>query len=156
VKYLTEEFSERIENIKEKMYRIAFQYLNNQTSALDAVDEATYKAFKKLGQLKNKEFFDTWIIRILINICKKEIIRNKKEIVCEELPETAVEEFDKLPLKEAITKLPVELKSVIILRFFNSLTISETALVLKIPVGTVSTRQRKALSLLKLELEETV
>ena len=72
----------------------------------------------------------------------------------EELPETAVEEFDSLPLKEAIGKLPKELKDIVILRYFSGFTLAETAELLKIPQGTAATRQRKALQLLRLELGE--
>lgn len=72
----------------------------------------------------------------------------------EELPETAVEEFDSLPLKEALQKLPKELKDVIVLRYFSGFTLAETAELLKIPQGTAATRQRKALQLLRLELGE--
>ena len=63
-------------------------------------------------------------------------------------------EFDSLPLKEAIQKLPKELKDVIVLRFFSGFTLVETAELLKIPQGTAATRQRKALQLLRLELGE--
>ena len=42
----------------------------------------------------------------------------------------------------------------VILRFFVDRTLSETAECLGVPVGTVSTRQRKALQLLRLELGE--
>ena len=67
-----------------------------------------------------------------------------------------MEEFDSLPLKEAITRLPKDQKDVIVLRFFAGYTVNETAQTLEIPVGTVATRQRKALQLLRLELEEEV
>ena len=58
-----------------------------------------------------------------------------------------------MPLKEAISKLPMDLQTIINLRYFNDYTLVETAQILKLPQGTVATRQRKALSLLKLELE---
>ena len=70
------------------------------------------------------------------------------------IPETAVEKYDALPLKDAILHLPKELKDVIVLRYITGLTLAETAEVLKIPQGTVATRQRKALKLLRLELGE--
>ena len=44
-----------------------------------------------------------------------------------ELPETAQEEFDALPLKEALRRLPKDLRDVIILRYFTGLTLEETA-----------------------------
>ena len=53
-------------------------------------------------------------------------------------------------------RLPRELRAVITLRYFQGLTLAETARALGLPPGTVSTRQRKALSLLKLELSEEV
>ena len=72
----------------------------------------------------------------------------------EELPETAAEAFDALPLKEAVRRLPRELRAVIVLRYFSGYTLTETAQALELPVGTVSTRQRRALALLRLELTE--
>ena len=74
----------------------------------------------------------------------------------EELPETAQEAFDALPLKDAVTRLPRELKDVILLRYFTGLTLEETARTLNIPRTTVSTRQKRALALLRVELDEEV
>ena len=74
----------------------------------------------------------------------------------ETLPETAEEAFDALPLKEAVARLPEELKDVVILRYFAGYTLQETADLLALPRGTVATRQRRALQLLRLELEEEV
>ena len=67
-----------------------------------------------------------------------------------------MEVFDTLPLKEAIRRLPRKLKEVVILRYFAGYTLIETAETLQIPQGTVATRQRKALKVLKLELSEEV
>ena len=64
------------------------------------------------------------------------------------------DEYDHLPLKEAVRRLPEELRQVVVLRFFAGYTQAETAGALEIPQGTVATRQRKALSLLRLELGE--
>ena len=71
-----------------------------------------------------------------------------------ELPDTAQEQFDALPLKEAIRRLPKELREVIILRYFTGLTLEETAKALDIPRGTVSSRQKKALGFLRLDLTD--
>ena len=149
-----EEFAIRVEGIRGKLYRTALVYLGNEVLALDAVDEAVYKALCSHRKLRQPEYFDTWITRILINECHNELRRQKRFRPLEELPETAVEEFDSLPLKEAMRRLPKELKDVVILRYFTGYTLVETAQALGIPQGTAATRQRKALSLLRLELEE--
>jgi len=130
--------------------------MGSEQIALDVIDEAVYKGLRALKKLRQPEYFDTWITRILINECKKELCRRKRELPLDTIPETASEAFDSLPLKEAIRRLPVELKEVIILRYFSDMTLAQTAESLSIPQGTVATRQRRALKLLKLELTEEV
>ena len=151
-----EEFGKRIENIRLRLYKTALLYLGSEAVALDAVDEAVYKALCSYKKLRQPEYFDTWITRILINECYNELRHQKRFRPIDELPESAVEVFDTLPLKEAIRRLPRELKEVVILRYFAGYTLIETAETLQIPQGTVATRQRKALKVLKLELSEEV
>lgn len=151
-----EEYIRRAEHLKARLYRTARLYLGSDSAAVDAVDEAVYKGFLSCKKLKQPEFFDTWMTRILLNVCSDELRRRKRETTLRELPETAAEEFDALPLKEAVERLPRELRAVIVLRYFAGYTLAETAEILKLPPGTVSTRQRKALSLLRLELTEEV
>lgn len=149
-----EQFERKIEQVRLKLYKTALLYLGSEAMALDAVDEAVYKALRGYKKLRQPEYFDTWITRILINECYNELRRQKRFRPLEELPETAEEVFDSLPLKEAIRRLPKDLKEVVILRYFAGYTLAETALTLEIPQGTAATRQRKALKLLKLELGE--
>lgn len=150
---LTEqEYADRAHGMKEKLYRTAYLFLNSRSAAVDAVDEAVYKGFLGYKKVRQPEFFDTWMTRILINVCTSELRRRKRELCVDELPETAQEQFDALPLKEAVRRLPQDLREVVILRYFTGLTLEETARTLGIPRGTVSTRQKKALTLLRLEL----
>lgn len=149
-----EEFAQRIEQIRHKLYKTALLYIGNETMAADLLDEAVYKALKGYKKLRQPEFFDTWVTRILINECHSERKRRKRHISLDELPETATEQFDALPLREAVRVLPQTLKEVVILRYFADYTLAETARALQIPQGTAATRQRKALALLRLELEE--
>jgi RNA polymerase sigma-70 factor (ECF subfamily) len=149
-------YAERSEKLKKRLYRIAFLYLGSESMAVDAVDETVYKGLISLKKLQKEEYMETWLTRILLNVCKDELRRRKWRLDWETLPETAVEEFDSLPLKQALLRLPEELKAVVILRYFAGLTQEETAQSLNLPRGTVSTRQRKALQLLKLELSEEV
>lgn len=148
------EFAARIEALRPRLYRTALLYLGSEAYALDALDEAVYKALRGVRKLREPQFFDTWVTRILINECLRELKRRKRELSYEELPETAEEAFDALPLKEAVRRLPRELKEVVILRYFGGCTLAETAAALDIPAGTAATRARRALQLLKLELRE--
>lgn len=149
-----QEFVQQAEELKGQLYRTARLYLGSEAAAVDAVDEAVYKGYLARRKLCQPEFFATWLTRILINVCNTELRRRRREMATEELPETAAEEFDSLPLKEAVERLPQEIRAVIVLRYFTGLTLAETAQALEVPPGTVSTRQRKGLSLLRLELKE--
>lgn len=149
-----QEYIRRAEALKQPLYRTAVLYLGSESAAVDAVDEAVYKGFCAYKKLRQPEFFDTWLTRILINVCNTELRRRRRELSVDELPETAQEQFDALPLKEALRRLPKDLREVIVLRYFTGLTLEETARTLDIPRGTVSTRQKKALTLLRLELTD--
>ena len=120
-----EEYAVRAEGMKAKLYRTAFLYLGSETAAVDAVDEAVYQGLRAHKKLREPGFFATWLTRILINVCKGELRRRKRE-----------------------------LREVVVLRYFTGLTLAETAQALSIPPGTVSTRQRRALALLRLDLCE--
>lgn len=149
-----QEYIQRAQELKDRLYRTARLYLASDSAALDAVDEAVYKGFLSYKKLRQPEYFNTWLTRILINECNNELRRRKRETAVAELPETAVEEFDRLPLREAVERLPRDLRAVVTLRYFSGYTLTETADILKVPAGTVSTRQRKALALLRMELSE--
>ena len=141
-----QEFAVRAEAVKTRLYRTAYLYLGNESDALDAVDEAVYQALRGLKQLRQPDYFETWITRILINVCHNELRRRKRFHPGgeEALPDTAGPD----------RRLPEELRSVVILRFFAGCTQAETAAALNIPQGTAATRQKRALALLKLELGE--
>lgn len=149
-----QEYIRQAENLKARLYRTALLYLGSESAALDAVDEAVYKGFLSCKKLKQPEFFTTWLTRVLINVCNDELRRRRRVTAMDELPETAAEQFDALPLREAVERLPRDLRSVIVLRYFSGCTLAEAAEILSLPPGTVSSRQRKALALLRLELSE--
>lgn len=146
------EYLERAEEARGKLYRAALLTLGSESAAVDAVDEAVYKGYLSYQKLRQPQYLETWLVRILINVCRDELRRRKRELAVEELPETAQEAYDSLPLKEAVRRLPAQLRDVIVLRYFTGLTLEETAAALDLPRGTVSTRQRRALALLKLDL----
>lgn len=75
----------------DKLYRIAWIYLRNEQDALEALQETSCRAFVKLGTLKRPEFFSTWIVRIMLNVCMDELKR-KKRFASQDVPELAYTE----------------------------------------------------------------
>ena len=120
-----QEFALRAQDQRGRLYRTAFLYLGGEHAAVDGVDEAVYRAFRDRRKLRQPEFFETWLTRILINVCKDELRRRRRECRVCVPPEPEAEHMDALSLREAVRALPEELRSVIVLRYFTGLTLDE-------------------------------
>ena len=68
-----ETFSNLILDSESTLYRVAMSMLRNEKDCEDAVQTAVLTAFEKLGTLKREEYFKTWLVRILINVCNKQL-----------------------------------------------------------------------------------
>ena len=154
-------FYELVNERKEQMYRTAFTYAKNKEDALDIVSETVYKAYLCIKKLKEPRFFNTWLTRILIN-CSLDYIRKNKKVLSFEEYSTAdegIEDKNKeeiIDLHNALGKLNESCKSVVILKYFEDLTLSEVAEVLQCPIGTIKTNLHKALNQLRINLKEEV
>lgn len=150
-----EEFFDRIDVMRTKLYRIAYSYFNSESMAIDMVDEAVYKGYLKKRQLRKTEFMETWMVRILLNVCNNHYKRYSRVQGIEEMPEEATTaEYDSIPLKLAMQKLQEKYRKVVILKYFGGYGIKEIADMLEIPQGTVATRLRKALEILRIDLKD--
>lgn len=140
------------EEIKQSLYITSYIYMQNENDALEIVSQTIFIILKKYKQLKNPQYFKTWATRILINECKKEL-KKRKRIDYQDEIEISVEDISYLPLQDAIKKLPQHLQVIIELKYFQEYTLSEISYMLNIPVTTISSQLKKALNLLKIELE---
>ena len=78
------QFAKRLQEQKSKYYRMAYSYVKNEHDALDIIGEASYKGLKELHTLKQPEYFDTWMTRIVINAAIDYIRKNTSFVYCEE------------------------------------------------------------------------
>jgi len=160
-------FLELIQERKDDIYKLAYTYVKNREDALGVLHDVVYKAFISLKKLKSPEFFNTWLIRITVNCCIDHMKKSKKIASFEikyDNPE-ALEQIagnsqdyenlvSSIDLFNAIDKLSIEQRTVVVLKYYQDLTLSQVAEVLACPVGTVKTRLNKALSCLRRELKE--
>ena len=147
-----EDYWSGVERIKVRLWRLARLRLDSDAAATDVLDEAVFRGWQSCGRLRHPEYFDTWLTRILINECSRELRRRGREQATDRLPEASWKDPDYLSLREAVARLPDKLRWVILLRYFSDYTLEETARALNLPRSTVHARQKKALELLKLDL----
>jgi len=149
-----EAFAALMELHHNRLYRIAYAYLHNEGDALEAIQESTFRAFRKLKKLKEPSYFGTWLIRILLNYCADE--RKRKSRFS---PDTTVHEpssWDRPAdpdLADAVSNLDRDCKQIIILSYFEGFSLTEVADILEIPTGTVKSRLHRALGQLRDQLE---
>lgn len=148
---------------KEDLYKIAFAYVKNEQEALDIVSETIYTAYMNISGLKNPQFFKTWITKILINCAVAKLKKSNKIIYTNEYEnmndgnDISENEFDiskNIDLYNAIDRLNIKYKNIIILKYFQDMTISQISKLLNYPEGTIKVYLRRALKKLKIELKE--
>lgn len=150
-----EKFLTFVTTEKNYLYLMAYGYLGHEQDALEAVDEAVFLGLVHLEKLKKEEFLKTWLIRILINECKRMLRQRKRMVVTDDIPESAApSSHPDFALQMSVEDLPDELREVILLRYYGDLSIKEASDILSLPQGTVATRTRKALEFLKKDLEK--
>ena len=126
--------------------------LKNEADAQDAVHDAILKAYKNLGSLKKEEYFSTWLVRILINCCNKQLKENSRRFdIGDNLPDVASRDNPYLSVEvgEAIDNLPSKIRITVILYYIEDFSVKDIKRVLHIPEGTVKSRLSKGRALLK-------
>ena len=150
-------FSELVLESEKTLYRISMSMLKNEADCEDAVQTAILTAFEKLSSLKKEEYFRTWLVRILINVCNKQLGRRGKVLYLEDneyTSEPSVESHDKnVELKIALENLPQKFRQVIVLFYIEGFSVTDIKKILNIPEGTVKSRLSKGRSLLRNSLE---
>ena len=108
--------------------------------------------------MREAKYFKTWITRILYNAIndyyRKEFGGDNIENVHIAMPEEAVSNEEKMDLYQAIDMLSEKYRTVIILKYFDELKVSEIAYVMDIPVGSVKAYLSRAREELKYLLME--
>lgn len=147
-----------IQENQEKLYRIAYAHVKNRDDALDLVHTSIVKALQKQNTLRNQACVRTWFYRILVNECMTYFRKKSRLVYLADLgghvpvPTAHPEPYAYLDLYSAIDQLPSQLKTIVILRYFEDLKLSTIAEITSTNLNTTKSRLYKALELLKLDL----
>lgn len=148
------EFTGRVIACEKKLFRIAYLTLGRYGACEDAVQEALLKAWEGRGALREPAYFDTWLIRILINEC-----RNLKRWTASR-PAVALPDDIPLPdppdpaLRDALMKLDERYRAPLILHHLEGYSVRETASMLRMTGGVVRWRLEKGKQVLRRLLDD--
>lgn len=139
----------------EKYYRMAYSYVFCEQDAMDIVQEGAYRAILKSDLLKQPEYVDTWICKIVINEALRFLKKNKLASVdMESLPEQGKEdEVEDIDLQRALEKLDNQERAIVVLRYFEEEKIDNIGKIMELNVNTVKSRLYRAMDKLKKYME---
>ncbi len=143
-----------------QLLRMCTLYLKDVSLAEDAVQETFLKAYRKLATFRGDAKESTWLTGIAINVCRDMLRtgwfrRVARDVDVTRLPERAhADEYDDGAVLAAVMALPRPQREVILLRYYQNMTLQETADALHLALSTVKQRQRKANAALRERLKE--
>ncbi len=171
-----EAFAELVERYKKQVFNVAWRMTNDPEVAMDISQEAFVKIYRSLHQYNPKYKFSSWLLKSVNNLCV-DYFRSRKDstasldVIMDAGGEgmlasstSSADEYEKTEetvelrsiLKEAIDQLPLDYKSVVVLRHLQNLSYNEISQILNLPMGTIKARIFRARRLLKDYLEKRV
>ena len=148
-------FVRLMEKNKQSMYKTAWVYLKNDADIADAIQDTILSCYENLSQLRHRKYFKTWMIRILINKCndilKKRI--NYTDISTVRGEGTQDTGLERSEWKELLNGLDEKYGIVLLMHYYEDMTVTEISRTLGINRNTVLTRLRRGRQLLQNELQ---
>ncbi|MGV3466609.1 MAG: sigma-70 family RNA polymerase sigma factor [Heyndrickxia sp.] len=150
------------------LMKLAFSYINSTETAKDIVQTTFIKAFTNIDKFKGKSSYKTWLYRITVNLCKdylksavyKRTIFSEKfqelQSSSESLEEKILKDERASELRTAVFSLPIKYREVIIMYYFQELSVEEISNVLKMSKNTIRTRLQRAKKKLAFMMKEEV
>jgi len=143
-----------------RLYAVASLILRDSDRAEDAIQDAFVRAWRELPRLRDADRFDAWLRRLVVNACYDEIRRvtRRAEVSLFALGDRSVidtsaafVESDRV--ERAFRQLPLDQRTVLVLQHYESLSHTEIAETLGIPVGTVKSRVRYGVAAMRAALD---
>lgn len=152
-----EDFARRVTELTPVLYRMCYMQLRTAADREDAVQEAIFRAWEKRGTLRKEEFFKSWLIRILLNVCHDMQKRQKRVVPVEEIPERAAETDDRsAELRSVLFELDEKLRVPVILHYIDGYSVRDVARILDISENAVKLRMLRGRKKLREILMEEV
>jgi RNA polymerase sigma-70 factor (ECF subfamily) len=165
-------FNQLVLRWERPIYSLAYRVLGREEDARDVAQETFLRAFRALPGFKGQAKFSSWLYRIALNLCR-DWIRRQRRAPVQQMPEGVdpvelagasgpVESIEELVARrelsevvaDAMSLLPEEQRTAIILKEFHGMTFQEIADLQGCPLSTVKTRLYQGLTVLRRHLEQ--
>ena len=147
--------------------------LVSRADAEDVVQDALISAFLAMGSLRAPERFKSWLLGIVINLCRTRLRLRREGYFDDRYGGRAIDGFrleNAAPsaeliqetrelhrmITDAVGTLPSEMQEMVRLHYVEGLKLGEIAVLLEVPLGTVKARIHRARERLRVALESEI
>src|SRR5262245_54605695 len=144
------EFEARLADSSTLAVRVAFSVLRHQQDAEDVAQEAFARAFRRFHQLRDRDRFRAWLVRMTWGLAIDFRRRARRRAAREEIgrepavpagfEDQAIAAQQSARLWQAIDALPEKFRIVVVLVSIEEQSVRDAAALLDVPEGTVKSR----------------
>ncbi len=149
-----------IDTFGNRMKRTAFLITGDEGLAEDCVQEMFISFYLNIRSYRGEASIGTYLYRILTNACRQKLRspwyrRVKPTDELQEYGEESIEEdtLQRMSIQRALTRLKPKYREVLVLHYFNRLSVEEISLVVNENSNTIKTRMKRGREQLRPYLE---
>ncbi|WP_445491255.1 sigma-70 family RNA polymerase sigma factor [Niallia sp. 03133] len=152
----------------DQIIRFAYTYVRSEQAAEDIAQDVFLKCYEKMDSFRGDSSYKTWLYKIAVNKCKDYLKSwSYKNIIFSELivffqkstvPSADTEFFlnkEKEEISKKVLSLPVKYREIIILFYYEHMSIVEISTLLALNHNTVKTRFTRAKKMLGKKLKRS-
>lgn len=148
--------------LQDPWYRVCLSLLSNPDDAREATQETALRFLRDLPRFAGHSQLKTWSIGIAINVCR-EIRRQRHPADLDSNPDMQTSEpspadmaglaEERRRLHALLADLPPRQREAVVLRYFEDLSVEQTAAAMQCAPGTIKATVHQALRALKRRLQ---
>lgn len=150
-------FTTAVERYQDTVYRVALHILASPQDADDAVQEVFLRLYTAQKAFQSEEHLRRWLLRVTVNYCR-DVLRSpwrKRRASLDELPPQPVfQKPEQEALYQTVMALPEHYRIVLVLFYYEELSVREIGKLLDLETSAVTTRLSRARAKLKEQLGE--
>ena len=129
-----------------RLVRTAANLLRDRHEAEDVAQDAFLKAFREIHKLREDRAFSGYLYRICVRLCMDRLRLKRADVIEFDRaePHEGGRVENRVLIEKLLRKLPLELRTTLVLREIEQLSYEEVAEAMNVPVGTVRSRLHAA------------
>lgn len=148
---LENEYIETVKRNSQRLFLIAFSYVQSQSDAEDIMQNTFLKLWKYSGTFNGCEHIDKWLTTVCINECKDfhRLSFRKSTSLCETVEIAKLDEHFNIDLFNAVSSLPKKERMVVHLFYYEDMKIKDISSLMKIKESTIKSMLHRSREKLK-------